>query len=81
MQFPPQVSIIPFFHALNFAHVATLLAAILTERKVLFISSSYAMLSLAAETLCGLIWPLQVRCIRLCLSCMRKICLFYISPT
>lgn len=55
------MSIVPFFQALDLAHIATLLAAILTERKVLFISSSYAMLSLAAETLSGLIWPLQVR--------------------
>ncbi|MDP2437518.1 MAG: hypothetical protein Q8P67_17380, partial [archaeon] len=46
------------FKALDIENVLLIIAAILTEKKILFVSSSYSLLTYAAESFVSLIYPL-----------------------
>ncbi|TPX34627.1 hypothetical protein SeMB42_g07288 [Synchytrium endobioticum] len=50
-------SIYPVFRTLSIPHIVTLFELVLSERKIILLSSHLMMLTLTAETLCILIYP------------------------
>ncbi|KAJ8331147.1 hypothetical protein QVD99_005806 [Batrachochytrium dendrobatidis] len=51
-------SMYPIFCAMSLHHIILAFELILTERKVIFLSSHYSMLNLASEAFCHLLFPL-----------------------